>query len=737
MRFINLFYFCLLLLIASPLAADQFEPFSENGKVGLKNLTTNTIVIPASFQAIGWSDKSFSIVNGVTGALQNEKWALVDIEGHKITDHYFSSLIPSIQQNFIASKRQNYSILTNYGLIDAKGKTLIEFKYGSIIAHSSGLIVSEKKDGRYQRGFISERGQEIIPVEFEEIRSLSDAHLSVSNTKNHFAIFDTQGKALTDFQYEFINPYQGQYYLIGQYNHQGLLSTDMEMIIPPLYKQLEFSKDAVKASPYPQWDLFDSGNYSSTFYFDDINFLKDAQFSTSAGGKTGIINLKNEYHSFLPEETLVQANEHILITRSNSTNRLKVYDSKGRSLFRDSFEDIVLTEQVFFAKTNQADGHSWSVYNFEGKKLNLFNYQSFTKRSDSFFEAKRNNKIGLIGTSGKETSPFLYDKLSDFTKERAIALYNGNYGIINQNGIWIMTPYYDSLSFLNEFIYFEQGSEAGLADWFGKVLYRDQQKFEVAASAIIKQQDDSTLAIYSMSGERLLEHDYNSVRALSVNLLLLQRENKHFVYSPSSGYDLKLDDDIEQLNDLKNGYASVLKGGQWGFLNSEGRLTIANRYEDVGSYSEGLFSVKLIGKWGFVNLNEEIIIQPNFDQVDSFENGMSIVSNSGKWGIINTKGEFLLTLDYEHISRLGSNFIIHSNHQIGLADANARIIKNPSFDNIKPLEDGYYLVERNGLLGVINSEGHDIIPTSYQSIKQSGHRFLASKSGEVRTFKLK
>lgn len=736
MRFLKPALLIFFILSSSIVSAEQFEPFTENGKVGLKNTSTNAVVIPASFEAIGWSDKSFSIINGVTGALQNEKWALIDIEGHKVTDHYFNSLIPSIQKNFIASRRENNTILTHYGLIDSKGKTIIDFEYGLISPHARGLIASKKMGDKYLRGFVSEKGQVIIPAEYQQVVSLNEKHLAVSDAKNQFAIYDTEGKALTDFTYEYIRPYRDEYYLVGQYNHQGLLSTNMELIIPPMYKDLQFYDHQIIATSYTQWDLHEDDAYQATFYFDDINFLEDHKLSTSADGKTGILTWQNEYLSFLGDERIEQSNEYIVVTR-NSSDRLKVYNSKGGSLFRDSFEDVQLYDEVLFAKNSQADGHPWAAYNFQGKKLNLSNYQSFQKTSDAFFKARRNDKVGLIGANGKEVSPFLYDELSDFKNDRAIAYYNNGYGLINTNGLWIMTPYYDSLHISDEYIYFKQGSETGLADLYGKVIYRDQQPFEIKAGSIIKTQVDSSKAIYSFSGERLLEHDYDSVKAIGKELLILYRDEQAFFYRPSDGHDLKLESDIELVGEMSNGFIPVLKGGQWGFLDGNGRITIANRYEEVDTYSEGLFSVKLIGKWGFVNEMEELVIQPNYDHVSPFKNGLSIVQNQNLWGIINNKGETVISLFYERIDRLGDNFLIHSNNQVGLADNQGHIIKNPSFDSIWPLSDGYFLVGRSDLFGVINNEGHDVLPTVYKSIKQSGNLFLGSKPSEERIFKLK
>lgn len=736
MPYLKSLLFILSLWLVSPAYADQFEPFTENGKVGLKDTSINAVVIPAKFEAIGWSDKSFSIINGVTGALQNEKWALIDVADHKVTQHYFNTLIPSSQQNFISSKRDNNSILTNYGLIDSRGKTIIEFKYSSIAPNPKGLIVSQKKGNKYLRGLISERGQIIIPLEFQEIRFLNEEHVAVSNFNNQFALFSTTGKPLTDFQYEYIQTYNESYYLISEFNHQGLLSKSLNLIIPPKYKDLQFYDTEVKAFPFTQWDYFKNDTYIETYHFDDINFLDEGKFTTLADGKTGVISSSKEYLTFLPKETLVQTNESIFVTRTSS-NRYKVYSRKGSPLFNDSFEEVHLYDELFFAKNSQANGHPWAVYNFQGKKLNLSNYQTFIQKSTSFFEGRRNNKLGLIGSNGKEASPFLYDELSDFKHERAIAYYNGSYGLINTNGLWIMTPYYDSLSINENRIYFKQGSEYGLADFYGKVLYRSQQPFQSYASAIIQTEEDSTKTIYSTQGERLLEYTYDSVKLIGEELLLLYRDNQSFVYRPSDGHDLKLDTDIEFIGEMKNGFSPVYKGGQWGFLDAKGRVSIANRYEEAGSFSEGLFAVKLIGKWGFVNEQEEIVIQPNYDFVSPFKNELSIVRNDNKWGIINKEGKTVISANYDNITSIKDYFLIQSNSQVGLADATGNIIKNPSFDSIWPLTYNYFLVERNGLYGVINSTGNDIIPTIYQTIKQSGNKFLCSKRAEVDTFKLK
>ena len=188
----------------------------------------------------------------------------------------------------------------------------------------------------------------------------------------------------------------------------------------------------------------------------------------------------------------------------------------------------------------------------------------------------------------------------------------------------------------------------------------------------------------------------------------------------------------KQLND----FIPIRKNAQWGFINTRAQLTIANRYEEVGQYSEGLFSVKLIGKWGFVNEDETLIIQPNFDQVEAFRNGLSIVESASRWGIIDINGQAVVSLNYDLIERIEDYFLLYADSKIGLASGDGQIIKNPSFDSIVPLSNGYFLVERQGLYGVINKSGNDILPTIYKSIKQYGELFLGFKGSETKKYKL-
>lgn len=726
----------IFLFVSVQTKAQEFALFQEDGKVGLKETTEGNILIPAQYERIGWSDRSFKVIEGKIGARLNEKWALLDTEGKHITPHQFQQLLPTSEKNIIASKKQNTSIIPQFGLIDLAGKTQIPFEYGQIESSTFGLIVSKKRPNRYEFGLLNEKGKEIIEIAYRKIEAVSDKYLAVSDFSGLSALFNHEGEALTDFSYDFINP-QGDFLAIGQYNHQGLMNKELELIIPPLYKSLSFQGDEVISESFKQWDLFEEDQYLATFYFDDLDFVGQGRLLSEANNQSGLLNYEGDYIQYFRNDKVVASNAFVFVTQISQSGRYHLYSKDGKRLFRDSFEEINLYDQIIFAKRNQRDGHSWAIYDFEGKKKNLKNYQDYELTDDGFFIGKQFGKLGMISADGKELSPFLFNQIELKTEDRLVVRQNAKKGVINDRGNWVITPYYDSIAILDSHIYFEQGTNKGLADWYGDILLRTQDSISYLKNAIAISQEDSLYQLQSLRGEPLLDPLYDSIAALSDELLYLERDEKRFLYRPIDDIAFELENDVQKLEPIKNDYIPILKNGQWGFLDQKGLLMIANRYEAVGEFSEGLFSVKLLGKWGYVDQKEQIIIQPNYDQAFPFKQGTAIVRNGENFGLLNSEGTILLNVDYQEISRQKGYFLLKKLNQFGLATLNGQIIKNPSYDSIQPLEKGFFLVERNGLFGVVDSQGRDVIAPIYQKIIQESVHFLAQKKGQSEVFPLK
>ena len=64
-----------------------------------------------------------------------------------------------------------------------------------------------------------------------------------------------------------------------------------------------------------------------------------------------------------------------------------------------------------------------------------------------------------------------------------------------------------------------------------------------------------------------------------------------------------------------------------------------SRIEDAGVFSDGLAQVLIKGKWGFIDTDGKISILPRFEEVLPFSQGLARVQSDGKWAYIDRFGD--------------------------------------------------------------------------------------------------
>lgn len=90
--------------------------------------------------------------------------------------------------------------------------------------------------------------------------------------------------------------------------------------------------------------------------------------------------------------------------------------------------------------------------------------------------------------------------------------------------------------------------------------------------------------------------------------------------------------------------AVQLDEGPWGFINSKCEITIPFLYSSARDFSGGLAAVKSSqnNMWGYINPNGEIVIDFKYDEARDFHNGVASVSVGSNKYVINMKGEIVL-----------------------------------------------------------------------------------------------
>jgi hypothetical protein len=190
---------------------------------------------------------------------------------------------------------------------------------------------------------------------------------------------------------------------------------------------------------------------------------------------------------------------------------------------------------------------------------------------------------------------------------------------------------------------------------------------------------------------------------------------------------------------------AVRSGGKWGYIDADGKMVIAPRFEMVGRFSEGLAPAALGGKFGFVDLSGQFVIPAKFDAARGFSEGLAAVSLNGSWGYLNKSGTIVIPLRFgrspaEPVGKLSA--LLHtiasvddaSDFSEGLAsvrtpgsalsgyiDTRGRMVIPPRFTLASDFHEGLALVEEYSEVpnvggGFIDKTGQFVIRTPHRGM---------------------
>ena len=271
------------------------------------------------------------------------------------------------------------------------------------------------------------------------------------------------------------------------------------------------------------------------------------------------------------------------------------------------------------------------------------------------------------------------------------------------------------------------------------------------------------------TGKRMVPSDYENFLPSAEGLIAAQKGDKWGFITPQGKEVTAFAYDSVQ--HFSEGMAAVMiEPGEckWGFIDRQGKLVIPCSYElgfasewgDMHQYGfkEGLVAVgNQQGKWGCLDKSGNLAIQFVYDTVSDFENGVAhatIESEKGiREGIINKKGVLVVPM---HESKWEDWIIglVRKEKKLGLCDESGNIVIPILYDKIKYGEvDGTYYVfsgsivgiyakdaqnqwhyrgcsepenlfkslkrvERDSLLGYVDSKNNERIPAKYSKIEK-------------------
>lgn len=202
---------------------------------------------------------------------------------------------------------------------------------------------------------------------------------------------------------------------------------------------------------------------------------------------------------------------------------------------------------------------------------------------------------------------------------------------------------------------------------------------------------------------------------------------------------------------MSEGLARVRSNGKVGYIDRNGRIAIAAKFDEGGRFSEGLARVMINRKWGFIGQTGSVVIPPVFEWACSFYQGRALVKIGDKWGYIDKKGRTVISPRFDEAESFSEGLaavkLYKGKYKTGYIDRSGKWILQPIYDGGRDFHEGVAIVDRdigynNGAVVesyVITRKGQQLFELTswYRSSYAEGRLPVANKEGQFGFLDLK
>lgn len=147
----------------------------------------------------------------------------------------------------------------------------------------------------------------------------------------------------------------------------------------------------------------------------------------------------------------------------------------------------------------------------------------------------------------------------------------------------------------------------------------------------------------------------------------------------------------QKICDFKNGYAKVMQNHRWGLIDKSGDLVVPCQYDKIKQLASGMIKVKKDGNWGLLDHRARQLIPCEY-HIRQISETLFLVKKDSKCGLYSQNGTVVLPCEYDWIDRSWGS------KRCGLSPA------------------AWMRVKKDGLYGIVNTEGALIVPVLYKTI---------------------
>lgn len=516
----------------------------------------------------------------------------------------------------------------------------------------------------------------------------------------------------------------------------GISDNKGNIIVKPSYQKIRINKDQTVSGLQPrEWQILDgNNNFIHKVEFDSICPIGENLLLVIKGDSEALSDNKGNLLTPMKLWKLYPLENNFLIAREDG--KYGILNAGGKITVPAVYDTLFVGKEYVIGK--YADDNiplEWHVLQFSGEVLFKKDCTLVGIGNQGYFSFLENKSWGFFNYSGEKSVPNQYDFVQPFINGKAIAKYMNSDGIINRNGEWLIMPRKDSLKHLTKDIYlFRHKNESGLISTSQGEIFSTTNQFIPLNYGFLEKNSLGKVGLISPEGKRLLTTEYDRISNLQKDTVFLFKKDNHWgIITKTGKIKLDLKNPIQEMYPMGDQFIGVKIDNKYGFVDINGDLRIANRYDAIGYFHENMAPVKLMGKWGFVDRIERLFVQPLYDEVFPFINDHAIVKRKNQYGVVNKFGSEVLSVEYDSIYRAESGrFVIEQGNSKGLADVDGNVLIYPKYSLVKDLNNGFVIISRNDKFGLLTINGISTIPLIYEKIVHNAFtaKFLVSQNPE-------
>lgn len=419
-------------------------------------------------------------------AYTNGKWGVIDNKGQVIIDTTYEEMVIIPDKNtdlFICTNVTDYEEETFNTKVFNKDKTEILTSYNRVqaIENSDGTdiwyennILKFEENGKY--GLIDFKGKLILNAEYDDIYALEGVQKNIVIEKEGLKglVNTSMGEVIIKPEYSEISTLTQSYengYIVTKDGKSGIISADAKVVFEPQYDKIEkvtangyyaivekgkeklvnSNGETILATGFDRIEEINGENITIQLdglygvikqdgtaiinhEYEELKYIFGTYYIAKKAGNYGVISTTGE----IVIDFTYTAMEYIKTTNFIQAEKQNYKTDLIDREFHIALEDVIISElnlEDGYIRIRKNDEYQYYNFKFECKK------SQETLASNTLFLIKENGKYGYENKKGEKVVDCIYDDAKEQNKFGYCAVKkDGVWGCLKSDGTVIVTP---------------------------------------------------------------------------------------------------------------------------------------------------------------------------------------------------------------------------------------------------------------------------------------------------------